>query len=100
MSTNAHILITSARKYFGEQMKTSGKSVRQKATQCSTRPRINKVIECKHTRRRKCPFCRIGNLVWAHKVAKTTFDLKFTNSGVKRWIVKYVWQKKEVQPVQ
>ncbi len=71
------------------------KAIRRKARKRSARQRANKVVRSEHSRRRKCPYCRKGKLVTAHAVSKTTYDLKFTPSGVKRWVVKYVGRKKK-----
>ena len=71
------------------------KSIRRKTSKYSGRQRVNRVVKSKLTRRRKCPYCRAGKLVCAHVVSKTTYDLRFTDSGVKKWIVKYVGRKKK-----
>ncbi len=66
------------------------KSVRRKATKLSRPQRINKVVECKPSRIRICPRCKIGKFRNDRSVTRTTYDIQFSGSGVKKWIVKYI----------
>lgn len=65
------------------------KSIQRKQRTSNRRPKVDKVVEC--GRPEMCPECggtRV--LVWAHRFKQKVIpDLKFTRSGVKKWIVKY-----------
>jgi predicted RecB family nuclease len=51
------------------------------------RPKVNKVVVSKRPKR--CPFCRRRSVVIHTKAFRTIIDLKFSESGVKRWVVQY-----------
>jgi predicted RecB family nuclease len=52
-------------------------------------PKMNEEIECQ--RPKMCPHCKAQQIhIYDGKVnRKTVFDLKYTASGVKRWVVRY-----------
>ena len=53
----------------------------------SRKPRINKTVVS--PRARQCPSCASRRVVKHTKARRVIYDLKFTASGVKRWIVEY-----------
>lgn len=69
----------------------SGKSGRRPRPRISRRrPKhlpINKILECK--RPRSCPKCKARKIYKHGPLKKIVYDLKFGRSGIKRWIVKY-----------
>jgi predicted RecB family nuclease len=74
----------------------SGKSSKRPRPRTSdNRPRrlpINKIIECR--RPRSCPKCKAREKIYKYgRLNKVVYDLKFGRSGVKRWIVKYLFNR-------
>jgi len=64
------------------------KSQRIITMRSSHKPRINKVIIS--ARPRKCPACASKKVSKHRKLSRTIYDLKYSPSGVKRWIVNYM----------
>jgi predicted RecB family nuclease len=65
------------------------RSLRRKQRPGKRQHKVNEYIEC--SRPERCPKCN-GYHVIVHNSRpnyKTVFDLKFTRSGVKRWVVRY-----------
>ena len=54
-------------------------------------PRPNKIVQC--VRPKKCPHCRSKAIFRHENHQKTIYDLKFFNGGIKRWIVRYHFQR-------
>ena len=52
---------------------------------------INKVVECKFLRPTYCSKCAAKQINKYGRMSKIIYDLKFGQDGVKRWIVKYVF---------
>jgi predicted RecB family nuclease len=50
---------------------------------------VNTIVECQAPT--NCPLCNASTIRRHGSVSKTAFDLKFGQSGVKRWVVKYVY---------
>lgn len=50
---------------------------------------INKIVECLPTDR--CPRCKTSKIRIKNRVVKVIYDLNFSQTGVKRWIVKYLF---------
>ncbi|MGD0463437.1 MAG: TM0106 family RecB-like putative nuclease [Tepidisphaeraceae bacterium] len=83
--------------YFKYQMTKvffrTDKAVRKSLRRNKVRRRtlkINKLIECRRSPRRKCPRCRMGPNY--RRDTKTVYrriyyDLRFTGSGIRRWVV-------------
>lgn len=65
------------------------KSRRRKQRAAKVRPKANEQVEC--GKPEKCPECGSRQIHSFRRQLsyKTVFDLKFTRSGVKRWIIKY-----------
>jgi predicted RecB family nuclease len=60
---------------------------RKKITMRPGKMRINKVIVS--ARPCKCPACASSNVVKHQRFSRIVYDLKFSISGVKRWVVNY-----------
>ena len=56
------------------------------------RPHPNKIVHC-DDRLSECPHCRSKNIVRNANQTKTVYDLKFFNGGIKRWVVRYHFQR-------
>ncbi len=54
-------------------------------------PRPNKIVQC--VRPKKCPHCSSKAIFRHENHQKTIYDLKFFNGGIKRWIVRYHFQR-------
>ena len=54
-------------------------------------PRPNKIVQC--GRPKKCPHCPSEAIFRHENHQKTVYDLKFFNGGIKRWIVRYHFQR-------
>jgi Transposase IS66 family len=52
---------------------------------------INKVVECKFLRPTCCSKCAAKKISKYGRMSKIIYDIKFSTDGVKRWIVKYVF---------
>jgi hypothetical protein len=64
-------------------------SLRRKRRAEQKRARVNQEITC--SRPKVCPKCGATqiHLFGAHRAHKLVWDLRFTSSGVKRWVVRY-----------
>ena len=56
------------------------------------RPHPNKMVQC-DDRPPECPHCRSKDIVRNANQTKTVYDLKFFNGGIKRWVVRYHFQR-------
>jgi predicted RecB family nuclease len=65
------------------------KSLRRKQRAEKRRPKVNEEVECQ--RPEKCPNCGSTQVHTFRRMLsrKVVFDLKYTSSGVKRWLVRY-----------
>ena len=52
---------------------------------------INEVVECDFLRPTRCPKCAAQKISKFGRMSKIIHDLKFGRAGIKRWIVKYVF---------
>ncbi|MDT8303097.1 MAG: transposase, partial [Sedimentisphaerales bacterium] len=57
----------------------------------SRRLPVNKIIECGAPS--NCPKCKSRNITTYRKETKTVYDLKFTHTGIKRWIVRFLFRR-------
>jgi predicted RecB family nuclease len=62
--------------------KTSSNKIKKIKTKLPTN-------KCKNYRSLKCPSCKSRNIYKKHPIFKKTVDLKFSKTGVKKWIVKH-----------
>ena len=74
-------------KIFLKTDKSIQKRQKRIAKARSRRNRINKIISLPPPKR--CPMCQSPNIEKREKTSRIIFDLKFTDSGVKRWTVQY-----------
>ena len=75
---------------FGSRNKPKGprsKKIRRK----SRRLPVNKIIECR--RPTTCPKCKARKIYKYGHMKKILYDLKFGPSGVKRWIIQYLFDR-------
>jgi hypothetical protein len=68
------------------------KSLKRKTQERKRRPKVNQEVVCLPPK--KCPECgskKVGEraLFPSHTWHRVVFDLKFTSSGIKRWVVRY-----------
>ncbi|MFQ5852196.1 MAG: TM0106 family RecB-like putative nuclease [Candidatus Binatia bacterium] len=77
------ILIRSGKRERRRSPKTSERKLR--------RPPVNKIIECR--RPTTCPKCKARKIYKYGPLKKIVYDLKLGSSGVKRWIVKYLFNR-------
>jgi predicted RecB family nuclease len=54
-------------------------------------PPVNKVIECRQPS--SCPNCKASAVQKHNKLVKIIYDLKFGPASIKRWVVKYLYQR-------
>ena len=64
------------------------KSLRRAAKQRRRSQRVNKVITFKMPR--CCPVCRSTQITRLHNEVRTIYDLRFSTSGVRKWITRMV----------
>ena len=55
-------------------------------------PPVNKIVEYDLPSLGYCPKCKVKKLAKYGKRSKIVHDLRFDKTGIKRWIVKYVFQ--------
>src|SRR5262249_4715973 len=60
-------------------------------THTKTSP-VNKIVEYDLPSLGYCPKCKVKKLARYGKRSKVVHDLRFDKTGIKRWIVKYVFQ--------
>ncbi|MGA7883381.1 MAG: ribonuclease H-like domain-containing protein, partial [Terrimicrobiaceae bacterium] len=80
--------------YQRERVYVRSNSLLRKAlrkTGDTKRPRPNKTIQC--ARPKKCPHCRSEAIFRHENHQKAIYGLKFFNGGIKRWIVRYHFQR-------
>lgn len=64
------------------------KSLKRKKKQARRHQRVNKVIRI--ISQKKCPTCKSRKISMYISFTRTIYDLRFTTTGVKKWITKFV----------
>jgi len=75
-------------KVFIRESNVIKKAVKQK--QLTHKNRINKTVSLRSSIATKCPKCNSINLHRHGSHKRTIVDLKFTRSGIKRWVIQYI----------
>jgi hypothetical protein len=57
------------------------------------RVRPNKVVHVEDPRPDRCPHCEATLIYKWGTLSQTVYDLRFTNTGIKRWVVRFVFQR-------
>jgi hypothetical protein len=55
--------------------------------------RPNKVVPVEDSRPDRCPHCEATLIYKWGTLSQTVYDLRFTNTGIKRWVVRFVFQR-------
>jgi hypothetical protein len=55
--------------------------------------RPNKVVHVEEPRPDRCPHCEATLIYKFGTLSQTVYDLRFTNTGIKRWVVRFVFQR-------